>query len=75
MLNEKDIINGKRYKFRTDYSDYVAMDVGNCEITIIRPLEDGKEIDKADVGPMWLAVTDDGLNLNVYLDEQVKKWI
>lgn len=69
MLKEKDIINGNKYHFKTDYSDYVDLGCAECDVTIIRPLEDGKEIDKADVGAMWLAKSDNGYYLNVYLDE------
>ena len=68
MLKEEDIINGKEYYFVTDYSDY--QDYSGSYITIIRPLEDGTEIDKDEVGAMWLAETRDGFReLNVYLDE------
>ena len=69
MLNEEDIVLGKQYKFKTDYSEYIALDCAECIVTIIRPLEDGKEIDKIEVGPMWLAKSDNGHDMNVYLDE------
>ena len=72
MLRENEIINGKQYFFKTDYSDYIDLGCGECIVRIIRPLEDGKEIDKSDVGPMWLSKSENGYDLNVYLDELSK---
>ena len=60
MLTENEIKTGEQYRFRTDYCDYIDLDCGYCVVTIIRPLENGTEIDKEDVGPMWLAKSDNG---------------
>lgn len=67
MLNEKDIIIGKQYHFITDYSDY--QEYTDIDVTVIRELEDGKEVDKFDVGAMYEVKTPDGKILYAFLDE------
>lgn len=66
-LEEKDIVIGDTYRFVTDFTDYKRFN--NTDVTVMRELEDGEEIDKFETGAMYEVKANNGDILHAFLDE------
>ena len=66
-LEEKDIVIGDTYRFITDFTDYKRFN--NTDVTVMRELEDGEEIDKFETGAMYEVKANNGDTLHAFLNE------
>jgi hypothetical protein len=66
-LEEKDIVIGDTYRFITDFTGYKRFN--NTNVTVMRELEDGEEIDKFETGAMYEVKANNGDTLHAFLDE------